>query len=122
MIYDIYCRNSNDPRFSNDELEMSSDLDIFLSEIEMILLTNKTEILGEPDFGASLDAQLHSFNFSAGKIKGEIERQIDEYATLSKQFNWRIDVNFVKGTLRDIGIIDVYIEGVEGAAFGIIVN
>jgi len=119
-MIEIYIRNENDPNYRSGIVESIDELDIFLSQIEMVLATNKTEVLGEPKFGASLEEYIHSFSFNETQLKREVENQIEYYCTLAEKFTYIVEVTFVKGSQRDIGIIDILIDNKK--VFGIVVT
>jgi len=120
MAVDIYIRGPEDPNFMDSEVELTEELDIFLSELEMILLTPKTEVMGSFGFGASLDKYIHSFNYSAAQLQREINNQISEYSRYASKFKYSVNVQFIRGTVRDIGLVDVVIDNTK--VFGIMIK
>lgn len=111
MPIDVYNRNQDDPNFISGEIEIWSDLDIFLQEVEMILGTRRTEVLGSPKFGASLEEFIHTFDLNERELKTRITEQINTFVPLSSQIPYTVDVQFYNGSVRDIGVIDIVVDG-----------
>ena len=65
MLNDLYARNPTDPNYIIGQLEMENSLELFKQQIENCLFTSKTMVLGDIEFGASLDEYIWSFNLSA---------------------------------------------------------
>ena len=55
QLRDFYLRQTNDPAFRPDQLEVYDDLEGMLQQIRMVLFTQKGEVLGEPDFGLDVE-------------------------------------------------------------------
>ena len=79
MRNDIYNRNVQDPNYLEGQLEMDDTLELFKQQIESCLFTPKTSVLGDTDFGSSLDEYVWSFRTSASALKNIINRQIQTY-------------------------------------------
>lgn len=119
-MVDIYIRSETDPNYRQGFIENNDQLDMFLTQIEMALVTNKTEVLGDYSFGGSLEQLIHTFNFNATQIKSEITRLITGYCTLSQKFTYTVEVSFYKGTQRDVGLIDIIVDGTK--MFGVMIT
>ena len=109
MRNDIYNRNVQDPNYLEGQLEMDDTLELFKQQIESCLFTPKTSVLGDTDFGSSLDEYVWSFRTSASALKNIINLQIQTYCSMSTGFPYSIDVQFFNGTIRDIAQIDIII-------------
>jgi hypothetical protein len=111
MIKEIYCRNVNDPSFRADQLETSDEIEALLTKIRMIIFTNAGEVLGNPDFGLSLEEQLFELNANTAKLQTLFYGQLAAYVPESGKFRVEIDVKFQPGEVRDFCFIDIYIDG-----------
>src|SRR3989304_1417726 len=67
-----YMRNSDDPNFKDNLLEVSDEIEILISQIKMILLTDQGDILGAPDFGMSLESLLFTFDANAFTVEQKL--------------------------------------------------
>ena len=112
-MIDIYSKYDTDKNFEEGVIEINDDFEIFLQQIETILTTAKTEFLGDVFFGASLEEYIHTFSLNAQQLQFEITKMINTYCTLAGQFNYSVDVKFFKGSLRDIALIDIIIDGTK---------
>lgn len=110
-------RDTDDPYFKSDLLEVNDEVEMLISQIKMMLFTNKGEIIGAPDFGANLDEQLFTFNVNEYSLRSALEDQTLKFIPLSNKYNVQYDVKFARGTVRDICFIDVLVDGKR--AFGI---
>ena len=111
MARDIYLRDDTDPRYRDAVLEISDPLSFLLSQIEMILFTNRTEVLGMPTFGVNLEELLFLFNVNEGQLSATVTTQIYSYCTLANQYGVTTNVNFIQGVERDIALIDILVSG-----------
>lgn len=111
MALDIYMKIPTDPYFDDDELEVDDDIFNFVQNIEMILTTNKGDVFGEPDFGASLESYLWNRNVSPSTIISDINKQIVLYCpTASNRIPYKVDVSFIEGDMTDSMLVDVVID------------
>lgn len=114
MALDVYLKIPTDPDYSSSEIEVEDELFNFVQYIEMILTTQKGEVFGSPNLGASLESYLWNPNISASIIKREIIEQIKEFCPRSSStIPFDIDVNFVKGEITDSILVDIEIDGTK---------
>ena len=113
MRNDIYNRSFSDPNFIEGQLEMEDTVELFKQQIESVLFTPKTTVMGSIDFGASLDEYVWSFRTSASALKAAITSQINDYCTMALNQPYTIDVNFYRGDVRDICEINIEINGYD---------
>lgn len=117
MAVDLYFKLPDDKVFDPNALEETSSVEIFLQNLDMIMTTKKGSVLGDPDFGLSLDQYLWSFSGGSGTIKQEILQQIAQYVENVENIPYDIDVNFLSGEIWDTILIDVYIRGEKTAGY-----
>ena len=110
MLREIYCRNSDDPGYTYDQLETSSGLEAVLTKIRMILFSTPGDILGEYGLGLDLERKLFQFNIGAKELENEFYAQMSKYVPEAGFYNIRMEVTFVPGTVRDIAYLDIYID------------
>lgn len=107
---DIYIRKAYVNNYSPNTIEVNDSLEIFLQEIEIILTSPMTSVLGSPKFGASLDLYLHTVGTNASDIKNRINQQITQYSRYSSDFNWEVNVTFYKSDFSDVAVVEVTVE------------
>jgi hypothetical protein len=111
LTTDLYLRIEGDPNFEPGQIEVQDEVVVLLQQIEMVLFTTKGDILGAPNLGVDLERLLWSLTVSEGVIKSAIYNQIANYCPLSRKYNVDIDVKIYKGTERDIGVVDIIVDG-----------
>jgi phage baseplate assembly protein W len=66
----------------------------------MLILTNKGEIFGQPDFGCDLEEYLFETRLSADFIEGEIEEQVRKFIPEVNGINFTLRVNIYEDPER----------------------
>lgn len=117
---DLYLKIDGDPRFQENKIENQDAIEQYLQEIELLLSTRKGEVLGEYSLGCDLEDLIYGLNLSEGPIKASIWDQITSYCSLHKVFKTDLNVNFYRGTERDIAVIDIVVN--DNIAAGIIIS
>jgi phage baseplate assembly protein W len=78
-LRDFYMRTPDDPKYRADQVEIADDLEATLQGIRMTLFTNRGEVLGDPDFGVSLNNYLFEFSVDPFSVSREASDQINRY-------------------------------------------
>jgi hypothetical protein len=108
---DLYTKIQDDPGFIKDKIETGNDFEYLLTQIEMILFTQKTEVLGSHGFGSDLETLIFETNLSASTIENVIIEQIRAYCDLANTYNVQAVCQFYKGVDRDLAVLDISIDG-----------
>lgn len=111
---------SDDANFKPDILEVNDPIEQLISQIKMMLFTNRGEVLGAPDFGANLEEMLFTFNLNEFSLKQMLNDQTLKFIPMSINYQVEYDVKFAKGTVRDICLIDIFIN--NRPAFGVMLR
>lgn len=111
MLKEIYCRNESDPGYLPGILETTSPYEALLTKIRMIIFTNKGELLGDPNFGLSLEQMLFEIGANEKQITENFYGQLGIYVPDTVNMPIELKVSFTQGTVRDICYIDIYIDG-----------
>ena len=93
---DFYIKSPNHPKFNDTSLIEDDLIRVIIQKYEMIILTNKGDVFGDPNFGASLEELLNQTKVSDRFVKDEINNQIYEYIPEISSVNYELDVKFVK--------------------------
>lgn len=108
-IQDIYIREESDINYRDDVITYSDELEQTISMVKMILTTRKGEVLGDPNFGVSLEDQIFSLNVSLSQLENDIRNQIAEYVLITNAtYTIDVEANYVQGTTRDAVNIDIF--------------
>lgn len=120
MARELFMRDLSDPNYKEGILETSDEMEMLIGQIKMILLTNRGEVLGAPDFGMSLEEQLYTFDANEYSLRSALRDHMIKFCPLGEKYSVDFDVKFARGTVRDICIIDVFIDG--KTAFGVYIK
>lgn len=93
---DFYIKYQGHPKYNSNVIIEQDIINVVIQKYELLLFTNKGEVLGEPDFGADLEKYLFQTRVSATFVEDEINRQIVRYIPELIEMNYRLEVAFVK--------------------------
>lgn len=113
MLRDIYCISENETRYDDNKLEVVSELEDLLQQIDVLLFTKKGDILNMPNFGIDLERYLFSTNYNESVIENDIRNQIDSFI-YSPNFNIDISVKFQTWEQNVAMIVDIVIKDQMG--------
>lgn len=120
MAREIYMRDPSDPYYKSDILEVNDEAEMLISQIKMMLFTNRGEILGAPDFGANLEEYLFTFNVNEFSLRTMLMDQTMKFIPMAEKYQVDYDIKFARGTVRDICLIDVKL--LSQPVFGVVIN
>ena len=78
-ILDFYILYPGHPRYESANLIEDDLIRIVVQKYEMIIFTIKGDVLGDPNFGASLEELLNTTLLSGIAVEESIKSQIDTY-------------------------------------------
>lgn len=123
MLRDFYFRKEDDVNYTPDVMEISSEQEELVYQVKMILLTNKTEVLGESQFGANQEDMLFTTSdFDGSMLARNLVDQINQYSEIARVFNLGITAKRMvdpNNAYKDVMLLDVTVKG--KSAFGVIV-
>jgi hypothetical protein len=97
---DYYIGYPGHPRFKTPDIIEDNVIRVIIQKYEMILFTNKGDLLGDPNFGANLEELLHETRLSAEVIEGDIRAQIADYIPEIDSIEYDLKVEFFEDTER----------------------
>lgn len=89
-VRDFYMRHELDPKFRPDQIEVYDEVEASINQVRMTLLTNKGEVLGEPQFGLQVEKYLFDFELDPFALSDEANEQIQLYISESKKRNIKV--------------------------------
>lgn len=111
-LKDFYMRSEGDPKYKRGILQVSDDTEEAISQIKMTLLTDKGEVLGEPEFGLEVNKYLFDFETDPFGLSNEANLQIEKYVASSKIKNIEVSPSkFTDDRDRDVFVLEVNING-----------
>ncbi len=84
-LRDFYTRTIEDPKYLDDKVEVSDDLESTIQQIKMTLFTKKGEVLGEPDFGIDLNKYLFEYDIDPMSLSHEATSQVNKYVAEARK-------------------------------------
>lgn len=112
---DFYIGYPGHPRFKQSEIIEDEVVRVIVQKYEMIIFTNKGELLGDPNFGANLTALLHETRISAEAVEADIRAQISDYISELDNVEYDVTVEFFEDPERhqEYMVIDFFLNGIE---------
>lgn len=118
MVKEIYIRTPDDPNFVPNTIDYSNEIESLLSQIKMILGTNKGDVFGNYDFGLDLNYLIFGTKLPKEDIRQKLLDQIVSYGNVSKNLSLDVDINFGhSGYGYDYAVIDIIINGKKTIGF-----
>ncbi len=105
---DFYIGYEGHPRFTVNKIITDDAVRVIVQKYEMILFTNKGELLGDPSFGCDLEKLLHETSISAPAVRNLIIDQINTYINEISTIDYTLDVTFQEDpeNYQDVMIVD----------------
>jgi phage baseplate assembly protein W len=91
---DHYIGYKGHPRFIINKIVEEDVIRVIIQKYEMLLFTNKGELLGDPDFGCDLPRLLFQTKVSAEGVKKLIYQQIEKYIPELSTTNFQLETSF----------------------------
>ena len=117
MLKDIYAIPQEEPRYKDNVLEITGELDEIIQQVDMILFTNKGDVLCMPEFGCNLGRYLFETTFNEEHVKEIVMEQIRNYIYLDGSYNVDVDVKFVKWDFNVAMVVDLLIGNKKVASY-----
>ena len=117
MLKDIYAIPEEEPRFNENAIEITSELDEIIQQVDMILFTNKGDVLCMPEFGCNLGRYLFETSLNETIINQIIMNQIDNFIYLDGSYKVDVDVKFVKWDFNVAMVVDLLIGNKKVASY-----
>lgn len=110
-VKDLVIRYPGHPKYEPTRIVEDDEIEVIVQKLEMILFTNKGEVLGDSDIGCNLEYYLWQTNVTSGTLKNKVNEQIATYIPELIQLGYSLDVLLYEGTLRDILYLNFIIKG-----------
>jgi hypothetical protein len=116
---DFYIGYPGHPRYRTPDIIEDDVVRVIVQKYEVILFTNKGELLGDPNFGADLTILLHETRLSAETIEGNIKAQIADYIPEIDGLEYELTVEFLEDPERhqEVMVINFMLNGYQVDAF-----
>ena len=102
----------------DNRIILDSDLDCALQEIDILLNTENTELLGYTNYGVNIDQFLWALTPTTTDLQQYIQNKISEYCVYANKFDVDVDCKFFQGEYRSIYLITIKLTDTETGATG----
>lgn len=98
----------------DNRIFIENKLDAAIQELDLLFNTENTELIGNVDFGVSLDQFLWTLTPTTESFRQYISEKLSKLFYL-KFFNYNFDIEFLEGEFRSIYRlkIDIYLDNNE---------
>lgn len=105
---DLYTGFQGHPKFIVNKIIEDDPIRVIVQKYEMLIFTNKGELLGDPNFGCDLQRLLFQTKISANNVKNKIIQQINKYIPEISGTGYTLNVTFVDNPdkYQEIMVID----------------
>lgn len=110
-VKDLVIRYPGHPKYEPDRIVEDDEVQVIVQKLEMILFTNKGEVLGDTNMGCNLEYYLWQTKITMGNLKSKIEEQIGIYIPELITLGYTLNIYLYEGALRDILNLDFVIKG-----------
>ena len=112
---DFYIGYPGHPRFKNLELIEDDIVRVIIQKYEMVIFTNKGELLGDPNFGAGLTELLHETRISAESVEADIRAQIADYIPELEGIDYDLSIEFIEDpeNFQEVMLVNFTVAGYE---------
>lgn len=120
MIKDLYIRQPSDPNYVYGVYEHEDAIESIITKIKMILGTRQGSVLGDVNFGVSIEDMVFETRVNKFDLEEKIRGQITQYVSEASKYKIDPKVSFGKAEGYDYCIIDFFINNVK--SLGILVR
>jgi hypothetical protein len=115
---DFYIGYPGHPSYRTSEMIEDDVVRVIVQKYEVIVFTNKGDLLGDPNFGADLVALLHETRISAEAVEADIENQILTYIPEIADVEYAVDIEFFEDpdNYQEVMVVDFQIAGYQVTA------
>lgn len=90
---------------NNNKSQINNDIELLKQQIDILFDTNRTEVLGEENFGTQYDKYLYNLKISNEGLKQIVLHDLYELELFD--FTPYVEVYLLQGTEQDIALVDI---------------
>lgn len=117
MLKEIYCIPPDEARYKSGVLEITSELDTLIQQVDLLLFTNKGDVLCMPEFGCNLEQYLFDTTWNENAIKEMIMQQIRNFIYNDGSYKVDVTINFYKWEYNVAMVVDLMINNVKVSSY-----
>lgn len=108
---DFYIRNTSHPNYKDTVFVEEDLLTVILQKLEMLIFSNKGDLLGDSNLGSNLGYYLWSTKVPSSEIRRIMVNQISTYIPELETMGYSLVVDMYEGDVRDIMYLRFKIKG-----------
>lgn len=89
---------------------LDTDLDCALQEIDLLLNTTNTELIGDTQFGVELETFLWTLTPTTMELQRYIEEKIKSYSFYCRKFYVEVNCTYLEGVYRSIYLVEILLK------------
>ena len=93
---------------------LQTEFDCALQEIDILMNTTSTELIGYPEYGMSIDTFLWTLTPTTTELQKYIYDQIVTYCPNAKAFSVDVHAEYFKGNYRSIYLVMISLKAPDG--------
>ena len=86
---------------------ITNPFDAAIQELDLLLTTPNTEMLGNPDYGVNMEQFLWELTPSPEAVESYLTEKIIQNTYWCNRLNVKVDVSTVQGTVRNIYVVKI---------------
>lgn len=110
-VKDFVIRYDGHPKYIEYKIVEDDEVEVIIQKLEMLLFSNKGDVLGDENMGINLEYYLWQTNVTTSTLKNLVSEQITIYIPELSMIGYSFDLYLYEGTLRDILHLDFSIKG-----------
>lgn len=111
MPIDMYIKNPlDDTDYQKQAIDVIDESTIYINQIRNIFSCEEGMVMGAADMTINLEHYVFETQVSSDVLKNLIYEKLLKYAPYYKKFKTTVNVNYSKGTIRDIATIDITVD------------
>jgi len=107
---DLYIKYPGDPSYRSGILVEDDVINVIIQKYEIIIFTNKGEVIGDPNLGCDLEFLLYQTKVSENYVKSIINQQISIYIPELLSMNYSLQVIFTQDSYNFQDIMFIYLQ------------
>jgi hypothetical protein len=117
---DFYIEYPGHPRFNDTQIIEDDVVRVIVQKWEMMIFTNKGELLFDPEFGGDLPKYLHETRLSAETIEAELRGQARDYISELDSITYDLQVNIYEDPERYQEYMEILFQIADYNVFAVI--
>lgn len=107
---EFYVKEIGEPNFNPDKLQQDAELSMLMTQIETMLFTRKGDVLGDLNFGASLEDYVYELRYNDFQLKRVINEQLNTYVPLAQKYNVELEIDYAEEVDRHAVFLDITVD------------